>query len=173
MKHKTFFSLAIAIAMFFSLPCTATFAEEKATPDEVYELILKAVPVIEQLGEAGLEAFKDPKGEFVYKDTYVLVLDCGKMKMAAHPNPKVIGISLDNMDKHPDPSKRKYQSREACEMGSRPTGGWVDYYWPKLGSSEASRKISFNIKVPGTDYVLCSGIYDDTTSVEELNASLN
>jgi cytochrome c len=170
MKHVT---SAIATIVFFALlavPFTATHAEEKATPQEVYELILKAVPVIESLGEAGLEAFKDPKGEFVYKDTYVLVLDCAGMVLAAHPNNKLIGLDLKkNLDKNPDPAKRKNHDQEICVTGKNPNGGWVEYYWEKLGESTPSRKISFALQVPGTDYTLVAGIYDENTSVDELN----
>ena len=163
----------VVLMLCVSLINTPVCAEEKATPEEVYTLILKAVPVVEELGEAGLEAFKDPKGEFVYKDTYVLVLDCANMVLVAHPNKKLIGLDLkNNFDKNPDPAKRKQHDREICQVSQRPNGGWVEYYWEKLGSTEPSRKISFTIRAPGTDYALVAGIYDETTSVDQLNASL-
>lgn len=150
---------------------TEARAGDGATPQEVYELILKAVPVVESLGEEGLEAFKDPHGEFVYKDTYVLVLDCGNMVLAAHPNPKLVGLDLNNHeDKNPDPSKRKNQDKEICQVSKNPNGGWVEYYWEKLGESAPARKISFTIQVPNTEYALVAGIYDENTSVDELNA---
>lgn len=172
LKSSKFFAIILAVAALTILPATTSLAEEKATPQEVYELILKAVPVVEELGEKGLAAFNDPKGEFVYKDTYVLVHDCAKMVMAAHPNPNLVGFDLNKIiDKNPDPTKRKNQSQEMCEVAKRPHGGWVEYYWEKLGSSEPARKISFAIQVPGTNYVLIAGIYDDTHSVEELNAT--
>ena len=155
------------------LPATSTLAEEKATPNEVYELILSAVPVLQQLGEQDLVAFNDPKGEFVYKDTYVLVHECEKMVMAAHPNPKLVGFDLNKIvDKNPDPAKRKNQSAEMAEISKRPNGGWVEYYWEMLGSTEPARKISFAIQVPGTNSVLIAGIDDDSTSVDELNAAI-
>ena len=172
-KCTVIYAIVCAIATLIFLPCSQTFAQGKATSDDVYQLILRAVPVMEELGDAGLEAFKDPKGEFVYKDTYVLVLDCDKMVLAAHPNNKLIGIDLkDHLDKNPDPGKRKNQDREVCEVSTRANGGWVEYYWEKLGSDVPSRKISFTVRVPNTGYALVSGIYDDTTSVEELNARL-
>lgn len=170
---KRIYSIFSAIMVLGLTAWTPAFGEEKATTDEVFQLILKAVPVVQELGDAGLEAFKDPKGEFVYKDTYVLVLDCQNMILAAHPNPKLIGIDLKNhLDKNPDPSKRKNQDREICEVSKRPNGGWVEYYWEKLGEKDPQRKISFTVQVPGTNYALVSGIYDDSTSVEELNARL-
>jgi len=165
-------ALMLTVLTFFSVaPCIAS---EKATPEEVYELILKAMPVLEELGEEGLAAFNDPKGEFFYKDTYVIVIDCAKMVMAAHPNNKFIGIDLKNhMDKNPDPAKRKNPNVECCEVSKNPNGGWTEYYWEKLGETTPKRKIGFTIKVPGTDYILVAGIYDDVTSIDELNAQLD
>ena len=154
----------------WTLPC---LAEEKATPQEVYDLILRAVPVMEELGPEGLAAFKDPKGEFVFKDTYVVVVDCEKMVLAAHPNPKLVGVSLKGfMDKNPDPAKRKDFNQEMCDVGKRPNGGWAEFYWTKLGDETPYRKINFSLRVPGFPYTLNAGIYDDTASVEDLNAQL-
>ena len=173
MKRNNMILMAMALFLSLSLVCAPSYAGEKATADEVYELIIKAVPVVEELGEPGLDAFKDPKGEFVYKDTYVLALDCTNMVLVAHPNNKLIGLDLkNNQDKNPDPAKRKNHDREICQVSKQPNGGWVEYYWEKLGSGQPARKISFAIQVPGTDYTLVSGIYDDATSVDELNASL-
>jgi cytochrome c len=62
---------------------------------------------------------------------------------------------------------------EISAASKTPTGGWVEYYWEKLGETTPSRKISFAIQVPGTDYTLVAGIYDDTTTVDELNAMVN
>ncbi|WP_022666394.1 cache domain-containing protein [Desulfospira joergensenii] len=152
---------------------SSCFAEESATPQEVFDLILKAVPVVEQLGEEGLAAFNDPNGEFVYKDTYVLAVDCAKMVMAAHPNEKLVGKNLKGfMDKNPDPAKRKEPNVEMCEAGKQPNGGWTEFYWVKLGDDQPLRKINFSIQVPGTEYTLIAGIYDEHTSLEELNAQL-
>jgi len=166
--------MMIVALMMTALCCSSAAAQDKATPQEVYDLIIKAVPVVQELGEDGLEAFKDPKGEFVYKNAYVIAFDCGKMKMAAHPNPKLVGIDLTNhQDKNPDPAKRKNQDREACEISKRPNGGWMEYYWNKPNSEEVARKVGFVIGVPGTDYALMSTIYDDDANIDELNASLN
>jgi cytochrome c len=173
MKFKTVAAVTVVILAVLSGPFATAFAGEKATPEEVYELILKAVPVLQKLGDAGLEAFKDPKGEFVYKDTYVLVEDCEKRVIVAHPNSKLVGYDTkNNVDKNPDPAKRKNQDTEMCQASENPNGGWVEYYWEKLGESTPVRKISFAIKAPGTEYTLIAGIYDNKTSVEALNAKL-
>ena len=174
MNHcRKLFAIGMAVAFLLSFAGGIALAEEGATPEEVYQLILKAVPVVEQLGAEGLAAFNDPKGEFDYKDTYVFVQDCAKMTLAAHPNKKLIGLDVSKtQDKNPDPAKRIIHGIKICDAAYNPNGGWVEYYWEKLGAKAPSRKISFSIRVPGTDYALVSGIYDDTTSVDALNAKL-
>lgn len=173
LKPRKIMSLITALIALALLPGAASFAEEGATTDDVYNLILKAVPVIQELGQEGLEAFKDPKGEFVVKDAYVLVIDCSTMTMVAHPNPKLVGMNLsESKDKNPDPAKVKYHGREMCELSKKPNGGWLEYYWDKMGSDQIARKVGFVIGEPGTGYALISSIYDETSNVDELNASL-
>ncbi len=173
MKVTSMFSIAVAVWAMTIISCVTVLAQEDATTDEIYELILKALPVIEELGDEGLPAFNDPKGEFVYKGAYVYVIDCATMTMAAHPAKQLVGANLSNMkDKNPDPAKIKKHTYELCELSKRPNGGWVEYYWTKPDSDEVARKIGFVIGVPGTSYALTSSIYDETTDIKKLNATL-
>lgn len=165
--------IGLIVFFFTGFSLSTAFAADKATPEEVYEMIVKAVNVVQELGDEGLEAFNDPKGEFVWKDTYVFVIDCGEMKILAHPKAKRIGKDIkNNQDKNPDPAKKIYHNRTMCEIANNPNGGWISYYWPKLGQDTASRKISFVLKAPGTNYVLVAGIYNDDADVEALNKQL-
>ena len=167
-----FFAILVMLVMTI-IPSATVLAQDSPTTDDVYELILKAVPVLEELGDEGLPAFNDPKGEFVYKGAYVYVIDCATMTMAAHPAKQLVGSSLANSkDKNPDPAKIKKHGYEMCELSKRPNGGWLEYYWTKPGSDEVTRKIGFVIGVPGTSYALTSSIYDETTDIEKLNATL-
>lgn len=171
MKKLSLMMLIGIISTIF--PLSMAMAEGKATPEEVYEKILQANEVVQQLGDEGLAAFKDPKGEFVWKDSYVFVIDCAKMTIVAHPKAKRIGAELqNNKDKNPDPEKKIYHNRAQCKIAETPNGGWVSYYWPKLKEEVASRKISFVLKSQGTDYALVAGIYNDNVNVETLNAQL-
>jgi hypothetical protein len=137
--------------------------ETKATPQDVYTLVLKGYEVIKNLGENGLVAFNDPKGEFVYKDTYVYVMKCPS-EMAAHPfaMEQLKGVDLRKYS-HTDPS---------CQLAKNPKGGWVEYTWPKPGETTPSRKVAFVLGVEGTSYAIVAGIFDDSTSIEELNKNL-
>ncbi len=78
------------------------FAEEKATPKEVYDKVLAAAQMIEQPGPEGLAALSDTK-EFVWKDSYVWAVNCSEKKLVAHPNKKLIGLDLSKIyDKNPE-----------------------------------------------------------------------
>lgn len=148
-------------------------AAEKATPEEVYEKILQGAEILSTLGDEGLAAFNDPKGDFAWKDTYVFVINCDTLKVVAHPKAGRIGADIsNNKDKNPDSAKVKNHSIMMCEVSKRPQGGWVDYYWTKLGEEKAYRKISFALQTPGTPYTVAAGIYNDDINVDELNDQL-
>ncbi len=138
--------------------------DSKATPEDVYNLVIKAYEVVKSLGEESLPAFNDPKGDFVYKDTYVFIQRCPS-EMLAHPfaMDKLKGVDL--MQSFPF-------TKSICDAGKQPSGGWMEYGWPKPGETEPSRKVTFAINVEGTPYTLAAGIYNDTDKIEDLNKSL-
>jgi len=165
---KKLLVLGMAVVCFMVFSGGMGLAEEKATPKEVYEMVIKAAQMIEQLGPEGLNALSDTK-EFVWKDSYVWAVNCEEKKVVAHPNKKLIGLDLSKIyDKNPDESKRKLHNLELCAGASNPNGVWVEYYWEKLGQTEPARKIGFMIQVPGQPYQVTAGIYDDTTTIEDL-----
>ena len=143
-------------------------AGETATPHEIYEMVLKGVEVMQGLGEEGLQAFNDPKGEFAWKDTYVQVYNCQAKQIVGHINPKLLTWTSEKFTNIQD-KKGNYITRLICEASENPKGGWVEYWWPKAGETEPSRKITFVVQVPGFPYQVSAGIYDDQVSIEELN----
>ncbi|MGD9249428.1 MAG: cache domain-containing protein [Desulfobacteraceae bacterium] len=155
--------VVFALVMLFSVP-TVHADGGKATSEDVYNLVLKAYEVVQALGEEAFPAFNDPKGEFVYKDTYVLIERCPS-QMVAHPYAldKLKGLDLD---------KAVPFNRSLCEAAEKPGGSWEEYNWPKPGETEPSRKISYCLRVDGTPYTLFAGIYSDTEKVEDLNKTL-
>jgi hypothetical protein len=157
---KTTILLAFMLLFSFSY---ANADDSKATPEDVYSLVLKAYEVVASLGEESFPAFNDPKGEFVYKDTYVFVQRCPN-EMMAHP------FALDKL-KGVDLNKFSFNAK-LCETSSQPGGGWIEYEWPKPGETTPSRKVSYGIKVEGTPYSVVAGIYNDTDKIEDLNKTL-
>ncbi|WP_022667661.1 cache domain-containing protein [Desulfospira joergensenii] len=138
-------------------------AQDSATPEEVYQLVLKAYPVLQNLKEESFSAFNDPKGEFVYKNTYVVVIKCPSHTMTHPFAENARGMEM---------PERFSWFPTMCEAANHPNGKWVEYEWPKPGETEPSRKISFVIAVEGTPFALVAGIYTDSGSVDDLNATL-
>lgn len=158
----------LVITLLSVLAISNVQASESATPQEVYEMVLKGANVLETLGADGLAAFNDPKGEFTWKDTYVQVYNCNIRRVVGHPNTKLLEMKSEEWWSVKD-KKGNYLTRRLCEASKNPNGAWIEYWWPKMGETEASRKVTFIIQVPGTPYQVSAGIYDDKLSIEQLS----
>ncbi|MBU2510737.1 cache domain-containing protein [bacterium] len=180
MKKKSL--IGFLSIMFFAF---GVYADDAVTPRELFTKVGEAVMFIIENGDEGVKAMSEKAADnpFIWKDTYVFVFKCEDKLLAAHPNTNLIGNKgVWNLK---DPNG-KLIMQTLCEVASaNENGGWFDYYWPKeqsktakttakgLGDKETlARKISFCIQVPGTPYQVAAGIYDDTLSVEELNAKI-
>ncbi len=148
----------------FVSPC---FSMDKASPQEVVEILKKAADLVAKDKDAGLAVINDKNGGFVLKNTYVFAYDCSNGTVVAHPiRPHLIGkkfMALKDI-------KGNYFFVQMCEAAQRGKNEWVEYWWPKPDEKKPSRKISLLINVPGiTGVQLAAGIYDDNISVQELN----
>ncbi len=160
-------ALAAALALGAS---GALWAQQQggATPEEVVDRVKQAARQLAREGEAGLDAFRDKDSDYVWKDSYVFVVNCDEGTMAAHPiRPELEGQPLTAIPAFGDKSPEQLAS-EMCEAGRRPEGGWVEYAFPKPGEDQPSRKVSYDLAVEGTPYVVGAGVYDEDTTVEEL-----
>lgn len=162
----------LILILLFSLFAANVQAGETATPQEIYEGVLKGVEVLQNLGEEGLPAFNDPKGEFAWKDTYVQVYNCDAQKIVGHINPKLLEWTPEKFASIKD-KKDNPITKLICDASKDKNGGWVEYWWPKAGETEASRKITFVIQVPGQPYQVSAGIYDDNLTIKELDSINN
>jgi signal transduction histidine kinase len=151
-----------------ALICMAatTRADETAAPGEVVQKVRDAAAFLSSAGEDGLQEFMDQNSRWVWKDTYVFVLDCEKGVNAAHPiKPKMVGmkqVGLRDTD-------GKLFFAEFCNVAKRAKGGWVTYMWPKVGEKTPSRKITYVMQVPGTPYQVGAGIYDANAVMADLD----
>lgn len=142
-------------------------ADEGATPEEIVDKTKEAANYLEEQGETGLDVFNQQDSEWVWKDTYVFIYDCEQNVMAAHPiKPELAGKSLDEIK---DEEGKSFFS-DLCEAGKQPNGGWVEYMWTKPGEEGAFRKISYALQAGDGPYQAGAGVYDDSLTVDELNA---
>lgn len=130
---------------------------ETATKEECVVKCHEAASVIHAKGlEKAIQIIQDPKGPFVWKDSYVFLMNL-EGKMLAHP------------------FKPELTQKKHCLLITDPTGkalfvhfvniartteeGWVDYMWPKPGENTPRKKITYIYKVPGNDLFVGAGVY--------------
>ncbi len=161
--------MSVALVASMGMSGMSVGAQEAATPQQIIEKTAQAVDFLSKAGQEGLESFNQPGEPWVWRDTYIFVYNCEKGTIEAHPiRPQLIGKELMGLKD----IKGNFFFVQLCEAARSPQGGWVEYWWPKPGEKEPSRKISLMRQVPGTPYQLGAGIYDDGASIEELNGML-
>jgi cytochrome c len=134
---------------------------ESATKEEC---IAKSKEAAQMINEKGLDAtvaeINKKDGKFVWKDTYVFLMDLDG-KMLGHPmKPDLIGKNLmGSMDKA-EKGKEKMLFKEFVDLAKSKGEGWVDYMWPKPGEEKPSKKISYIYRVPGKELFVGAGIYE-------------
>jgi cytochrome c len=170
MKNSKILVVLAAAFLVVALSSPAV-GQDKATPQEVVAKVREAASALSKTGD--LAQFNQKQGPWVWKDTYIFVHDCDKKVNAAHPfRPEQIGQDLTSI-KGTD-GKSLYPDPEAfCNAARKPSGVWIEYWWPKPGAMEGSRKVSYSLSAKGTPYVASAGIYDDKATVAELSKLTN
>ncbi len=156
---------AAALAAESAEYCNSTAKDANTKPDVIMAKVAEACALLEKEGAAAYPKFQGKGSEFLYAGTYMWIhsLDSGKMLM--HPmKHKLNGKDIIALkDKK---GKRFFSTmNKAVKAGGE---AWVEYYWPKPGTNEIVRKISYvrGCKTPdGQNVVVGSGLYkyDDAT----------
>lgn len=163
LSAKSFFMFFFCLTIFVA----ANKSEDKtATPEEVIKKVHKAAKLLKEKGKAGLEILRDNKSEFTWKDTYIFVINCKESVVLA--NPAFREREGGNIKKHLDYDGKLY-GLELCEVAEKPGGGWIEYIWPKPGSTKRLRKVSYIYPVENSDYIVCAGIYNEEMTLDQLN----
>ncbi len=144
----------ILLALCMAVPA---MADETASKEECVIECREAAALINSQGlEKAVEQIGDQDGPFVWKDSYVFLMNMDG-KMLAHP------------------FKPELTKKEHCLLITDPTGkalfvhfvnlarssgeGWVEYMWPKPGKDTPRKKITYIYRVPGTDLFVGAGVY--------------
>jgi cytochrome c len=148
------------------LGLTNVWAANNATPQEIIAKTKEAAAALAKEKDSGLAEFNKPFGsKWAWKDTYVFVYDCTADKMTGHPKAALVGKPImDLKDK-----KGNLFFAKLCDAAKKPKGGWVEYWWPKPGSDEGYRKITYTLSVPNTTLQVGAGVYDNKISISELD----
>lgn len=154
---KKFSSILTVLLLSTALVCSA-WATKTASKEECMQKCKEAVSFIKENGiEAGIKAINDKKGPFVWKDTYVFLMDL-EGKMLAHPvKPQLTqgGSLLEKSD-----ANGKKHFAEFVKVATAKGEGWVDYMYSKPGMKAPKAKLSFIQRVGGTQYIVGAGIYN-------------
>lgn len=148
----------LLISLLLGLWAVTSSAEtERAHSHEVVEKVEQAIALLRADGERALAALSDPHGDFVWKDTYVFVVDCEADKVVANPAfPGLVGRSV---KRHGDYVGYPY-GEDLCRMARGPAGAWIEYFWLPRGSETPVRKLSYVRSASGTSYQVGAGVYD-------------
>ena len=162
MKSSKIFAV-VAVALVSVALCTVAVGQDHATAQEVVAKVREAASILSKTGDVA--QFNQKQSPWVWKDTYIFVDDCSKMVVAAHPlRPEQLGHDFMALK---DTKGNSVFPKGWCDAAKKPSGTWVEYWWPKPGEKEASRKLSYYLCASGTHYVVAAGVYDDKTSMAE------
>ena len=140
-------------------------AQDKASPQELVQKVQEAAASLAKSGESGVAAFNTKSAPWVWKDTFVVVLDCGKGIMAANPiKPELVGKPLASLKD----AKGNPAFELLCAAAKSPNGVWAEWAVPKPGEKDPSRKVSYGYAAKGTDYVVGAGVFDPQAQISDL-----
>jgi cytochrome c len=168
MKSSKIFAGVTVVLLNIAL-CTVAVGQDKATAEEVVAKVKEAASTLSKTGDVA--QFNQKQSPWVWKDTYVFVEDCDKKVVAANPtHPELVGKELTSI-KDAKSGKSIYPDPESfCKtVQEKSSGLWKEYWWPKPGEKEASRKLTYHLSAKGTHYVVSAGIYDGKATIKELS----
>lgn len=161
-------SLIFCIALLICFVNVSNLFAQNRQPEDV---VKKVRELADSLAENKISV-EDIKWKWGKGGNYAFLINCKNMKMLRHPvKPKLEGQDLSNLQD----KTGSYFFLDYCSMAKNnpEKGGWVEYWWPKPGEDEPSKKISYVYSVPGeSDKVICSGIYTEEYTQEGLNQKL-
>ena len=155
---KQIIIMAMLVLACLLMPFTAV-AEDDATRAEIVEMCKKAEELLMVNRDAGIAEIANPEGQFVWKNTYVFLMDFDG-NMLAHPMiPQLTekGPLFHVADKNPDKPKMIFV--EFVEIAKNNGEGWIWYMWPKPNSREPVDKFTYIRRVGFTDLLVGAGIY--------------
>ncbi len=145
----------LLFVMIFCLSTGIAFAAAKGTAKEAKALVEKATAFYNSYGkEQAYAEFNNPKGKFVDRDLYVMVMDYDGNMLSHGANTKLIGKNLLGLKD----SDGIYMVREFIRVAKSQGSGWVDYKWTNPTTKKIEKKSSYIQKLEGNTFIVC-GIY--------------
>lgn len=166
-------AFAAAMAVFFTVMLVYLYKQTEqsmwtAKRQQTKELVVSTTALVkhahDQISEKGLseaqakqmalEAVKDLR---YGNDDYFFIMDT-KCNMVMHPIKPELDGKDQSEEKDPNGKPLFKDMAAACEKGD---GGFVDYMWPKAGSTAPQPKVTYVQAFTEWDWIIGSGIYVD------------
>jgi len=146
--------IATAISCCFTI---GAWAQQSATKEECVVKCYEVAALINAKGmDAAVKEVNDPKGSFVWKDSYVFLMNLDG-KMLAHPiQPELTQLPHCLLITDPTDKAIFVSFVNTARMAGQ---GWVEYMWPKPGKKAPAKKITYIYRVPGKDVFVGAGVY--------------
>jgi cytochrome c len=152
--RKLYVTAAVFAILCFSMVATA---QQAATKEECVIKCHEAAALINSKGlDEAIKEISDPKGPFVWKDSYVFLMNMDG-KMLAHPMQPEL-TKLPHCLLITDPTD-KALFVSFVNLAKTVGHGWVEYMWPRPGKKSPSKKITYIYRVPGKDLFVGAGVY--------------
>jgi hypothetical protein len=131
--------------------------QQAATKEECVVKSHEAAALITSKGlDEAIKQINDPHGPFVWKDSYVFLMNLDG-KMLAHPMQPEL-TKLPHCLLITDPTD-KALFVNFVNLAKTVGHGWVDYMWPRPGKKWPSKKSTYIYRVPNTDLFVGAGVY--------------
>jgi signal transduction histidine kinase len=153
--------ITITLAVLLPLCLAVTAFADKATKEEVIAKVKEAAEMITNKGQdAAFKEINNKEGKFVWKDTYVFVVDFEGNILARAFQQQGIGKNWMHWQDKSNPPRQPI--KEIVDLAKKKGEGWVDYMYPKPGGdyNVPSKKISYIYRVPGQNFLVGAGIYE-------------
>ena len=156
LKHSYYFKLAdenIILCSAFYPAVTNGAAQAKATRSECMEMVDKAIREINEKGlETALKNIDDPKGPYVWKNSYVFCITDEDGNVMAHPFLRQKGFPLKNYRD----ADGKTPFVDILKIAATDGRGWKNYMHQQPGDAPKLKKTYF-VTVPDKHVIVGAG----------------
>ncbi len=156
---KNVFRIAGLLFVFMVLGGAVASASDNATKEECVAKVAEVIAIAQQQSpQAAIDQVNDVNGPFVWKDTYVYIMDLSGTIVAHGPQPKFIGKNLMGL-KDPVTKQPWYPALFEKIKADEGSKGWFDYHWRKPNVDGVFKKECYYQRAG--DLVVFAGIYGD------------
>lgn len=124
----------------------------------VTRVVDQAAALLQREGRAAFATLRDKRSPFFFHDTYVFVTSADGVELVNPAFPSLEGRSV--MDVRD--AKGKLMAREYIDAAKQHGTAWESYYWPRPGTQEPVRKLTYvrKVRVGNEDLIVGAGIYE-------------